>query len=151
MRTAPRVGETGRAGIRGFGGLGCDSHLRSTRAGLNLLALAAEAYCQLRNHYPEDIAVFTREPLEHFGGPTCSVREGWLDDTWGSPLRYDVTAGVPRISSSGPDRKPDTADDLRAAYRGEEGSRPFDLPAECGDRLEGNGGAADSPGHHERP
>jgi hypothetical protein len=115
------------------------SQLRSTRAGLNLMARSAEAYCQLRGHYPQDIAVFTDAPLEHFGGPTCATREEWLLDSWDTPLRYDVTGGVPRIISTGPDRLPGTGDDLRSAYRGEEGSRPFDLPAECGRRLEAGG------------
>lgn len=50
--------------------------------------------------------------------PKRSVVDGFVVDSWGSPLRVEMTAGVMHIVSDGPDRVPATVDDIRSDLTG---------------------------------
>jgi type II secretory pathway pseudopilin PulG len=78
------------------------------RAELSALSEALEAYRRERGFYVTagDSVVL----LDHLS-PRYSKRVTRLDP-WGAPYRYAGTAGGYTLGSDGPDRKPNTADDV---------------------------------------
>ncbi len=82
---------------------------------LTTLRIALEMFRKDCGRYPS-----TRETLLPLLRP--SKAPGWdgpyirnlFDDPWHHPYRYAISNGVVRLSSDGPDGKPDTADDIEA-------------------------------------
>jgi len=101
-----------------------------TRARLNLLAVAAEAYCRARGEYPKTLDVLAEG---HPGGlgDGCRVDPGFLVDAWGEPYMYSVGETHPVIRSVGADGTVGTADDVFTASPGDAGARLIDLERDC--------------------
>jgi len=82
---------------------------------LTTLRIALEMFRKDCGRYPS-----TRETLLPLLRP--SKAQGWdgpyiknlLNDPWQTPYRYSLSAGVVRLTSDGPDKKPGTPDDIVA-------------------------------------
>jgi hypothetical protein len=72
------------------------------------LSSALDAYRKARSHFPvaENISLVFDELIPTYLSPPPRV------DLWGMPFAYRGTEGGYRLSSDGPDRKPNTPDDL---------------------------------------
>ena len=82
--------------------------LRRTTALLQQIGEALENYRRERGHYvvTDDVAVLTDHLTPQY------LREPVRFDLWGATLNYHGTAASYRLLSAGPDRKPETNDDL---------------------------------------
>lgn len=82
---------------------------------LTTLRVALEVFRRDCGRYPstrETLIVLLR-PLRAKGwdGPYIKTL---LPDPWKTPYRYSITSGVIHLSSNGPDKTPDTSDDIEA-------------------------------------
>lgn len=85
----------------------------ATKAGLGLIAAAAERYCLTHGRYPASLDDLRKEALALPRGTRCRLDEAFLLDEWDTSIGYTTDRqGVPHLISSGPDRTQGTADDL---------------------------------------
>jgi hypothetical protein len=104
---------------------------QQTRARANLVARAAEAYCQLRGSYPSSLDELLKTAMPEKVARQCRLNPDDLIDAWRRPFSYDVGDGIATIISSGPDGAFGTDDDIAAARPTMEGARPVDIEVDC--------------------
>lgn len=81
---------------------------RRTQAMLQKVAASLDAYRHAKGSYveTEEFVKLLDELAPRYLGPIVQF------DLWGTPLRYRGSASIYRLASSGPDRAPDTSDDV---------------------------------------
>lgn len=104
-----------------------------TRARLNLVAQASEAYCRVHERYPTSLHELSTAASEGTLPPGCAGVGEFSEDAWGDQLAYSLRDSGPLVVSSGPDRRPGTEDDLRVARPGDEGARELSGEITCRD------------------
>jgi general secretion pathway protein G len=93
--------------------------VEATRAMLPFLLTATQVYKVDMGKYPSSLDELVKSPgSENWKGPYVRVADWPPVDAWGTPIRFSLAGGTTRpspiISSAGPDRTFDTADDLRS-------------------------------------
>lgn len=99
--------------------------IQEARALLNLVVMGAERYCGQFGRYPESFEQVVSYSLTLPRRTPCAVPYMLPLDPWGTAYRYGLAGGVPRPVSAGPDRRFDTADDVRLPQEADDAGEVF--------------------------
>jgi len=91
------------------GGSSNEQPLVTSRASLKAAREALEAYQRKNGTYPTQLKDVNDLQPRWFRRRIVTV------DAWGTPLRFRIVDGNPIVTSAGPDRQCDTADDLHCS------------------------------------
>jgi hypothetical protein len=107
-----------------------------TQARIDLIALAAEAYCSVQGTYPSGYEAMldfkSRIPARL---SNCALADDLLDDAWQRPIYYAVQGSHVQIVSAGPDGRFTTADDITLPQPADPLAEVPDLARECAPRA----------------
>jgi hypothetical protein len=98
--------------------MAADRH--QVRIDLSLISLAAERSCTELGRYPASLRQLVRDIKQLPPSSVCVLLAPLDRDPWGRNYLYLMRDGIPHISSSGPDRRAGTADDISLEVTGEE-------------------------------
>lgn len=98
--------------------IAAEYRINVTKARLNLVALAAERYCELNGSYPTDYQELMA-PSDTAVYTSCTLSDSVLiHDAWERQIRFQANNEWPHMESAGPDGVFGTADDIQLPSEG---------------------------------